>query len=211
MSTMSVSLPDGLTSFEDEQVATRGYRTSSEYVRELIRRDRDRQPFEPAAVVGEIRQSIDAFLGDAVISRHLHPADDLRARVDQTRHPTGEAYVCAQHELFYRTPIEGDFASDGWRPALGGCVSTRRSSTSPAARRFPPADGSGTRGRAGRRPATGGRDSDGRGRVFRRCHPERPRTGATGLAPRPDRDTVSRQRPTQEETIWRDGSECGSV
>lgn len=43
MSTMKVSLPDGLKSFVDEQVATRGYRTSSEYVRELIRRDRDRQ------------------------------------------------------------------------------------------------------------------------------------------------------------------------
>ena len=43
MSTMSVSLPDGLKSFVDEQVATGGYRTSSEYVRELIRRDRDRQ------------------------------------------------------------------------------------------------------------------------------------------------------------------------
>ncbi len=43
MSTMNVSLPDGLKSFVDEQVATRGYRTSSEYVRELIRRDRDRQ------------------------------------------------------------------------------------------------------------------------------------------------------------------------
>lgn len=43
MGTMSVSLPDGLKSFVDEQVAARGYRTSSEYVRELIRRDRDRQ------------------------------------------------------------------------------------------------------------------------------------------------------------------------
>ena len=43
MSTMSISLPDGLKSFVDEQVATGGYRTSSEYVRELIRRDRDRQ------------------------------------------------------------------------------------------------------------------------------------------------------------------------
>ena len=43
MSTMNVSLPEGLKSFVDEQVATRGYRTSSEYVRELIRRDRDRQ------------------------------------------------------------------------------------------------------------------------------------------------------------------------
>lgn len=43
MSTMNISLPDSLKSFVDEQVASRGYGTSSEYVRELIRKDRDRQ------------------------------------------------------------------------------------------------------------------------------------------------------------------------
>ncbi len=42
MSTMNISLPDSLKSFVDEQVAQRGYGTSSEYVRELIRRDQDR-------------------------------------------------------------------------------------------------------------------------------------------------------------------------
>lgn len=43
MSTMNISLPDALKGFVDEQVASRGYGTSSEYVRELIRRDQDRQ------------------------------------------------------------------------------------------------------------------------------------------------------------------------
>jgi antitoxin ParD1/3/4 len=43
MSTMNISLPDSLKSFVDEQVARRGFGTSSEYVRELIRFDRDRQ------------------------------------------------------------------------------------------------------------------------------------------------------------------------
>ena len=43
MSTMNVSLPDSLKSFVDEQVARRGYGTSSEYVRELICADQDRQ------------------------------------------------------------------------------------------------------------------------------------------------------------------------
>jgi antitoxin ParD1/3/4 len=42
MSTMNISLPDTLKSFVDEQVSQRGYGTSSEYVRELIRRDQDR-------------------------------------------------------------------------------------------------------------------------------------------------------------------------
>lgn len=41
MSTMNISLPESLKSFVDEQVAQRGYGTSSEYVRELIRKDAD--------------------------------------------------------------------------------------------------------------------------------------------------------------------------
>ena len=43
MGTMNISLPDSLKDFVDEQVSGRGYGTSSEYVRELIRRDQDRQ------------------------------------------------------------------------------------------------------------------------------------------------------------------------
>ncbi len=39
---MNISLPDTLKSFVDEQVSQRGYGTSSEYVRELIRKDQDR-------------------------------------------------------------------------------------------------------------------------------------------------------------------------
>ncbi len=42
MSTMNISLPDSLKAFVDEQVTQRGYGTSSEYVRELIRKDADR-------------------------------------------------------------------------------------------------------------------------------------------------------------------------
>lgn len=42
MSTMNISLPDSLKSFVDEQVHARGYGTSSEYVRELLRKEQDR-------------------------------------------------------------------------------------------------------------------------------------------------------------------------
>ncbi len=42
MTTMNISLPESLKAFVDEQVRHRGYGTSSEYVRELIRRDQDR-------------------------------------------------------------------------------------------------------------------------------------------------------------------------
>ena len=42
MSTMNVSLPRTLKAFVDEEARRRGYASSSEYVRELIRRDQER-------------------------------------------------------------------------------------------------------------------------------------------------------------------------
>lgn len=39
---MNISLPAALKAFVEEQVAQRGYGTSSEYLRELIRREQER-------------------------------------------------------------------------------------------------------------------------------------------------------------------------
>ncbi len=52
MSTMNISLPAALKTFVDEQVNSRGYGTSSEYVRELIRRDQDRQSLRAMLLEG---------------------------------------------------------------------------------------------------------------------------------------------------------------
>lgn len=52
MSTMNISLPDALKSFVDEQVSQRGYGTSSEYVRELIRKDQDRLQLRSLLLAG---------------------------------------------------------------------------------------------------------------------------------------------------------------
>ena len=49
---MNISLPETLKSFVDEQVVGRGYGTSSEYVRELIRKERDRQRLRSLLVDG---------------------------------------------------------------------------------------------------------------------------------------------------------------
>jgi len=73
MSTMNISLPDSLKSFVDEQVSQRGYGTSSEYVRELIRKDQD-------------RQHLRGLLLEGAASATAGPADDayfesLRRRV----------------------------------------------------------------------------------------------------------------------------------
>jgi antitoxin ParD1/3/4 len=40
---MNISLPETLRTFVDEQVSQLGFGSSSEYVRELIRKDRDRR------------------------------------------------------------------------------------------------------------------------------------------------------------------------
>jgi antitoxin ParD1/3/4 len=52
MSTMNISLPDTLKSFVDEQVSQGAYSTSSEYLRELIRKDKDRLHLRSLLVAG---------------------------------------------------------------------------------------------------------------------------------------------------------------
>lgn len=43
MSTMNISLPDALKAYVDQQVGARGYGTSSEFIRDLIRKDQETQ------------------------------------------------------------------------------------------------------------------------------------------------------------------------
>lgn len=49
---MNISLLNSLKAFVDEQVSRRGYGTSSEYVRELIRKDQDRQDLRRLLLAG---------------------------------------------------------------------------------------------------------------------------------------------------------------
>lgn len=49
---MNISLPDTLKSFVDEQVKQGGYGTSSEYVRELIRKDQNRLQLRDLLLAG---------------------------------------------------------------------------------------------------------------------------------------------------------------
>jgi len=70
---MNISLPETLKTFVDEQVASGGYGTSSEYMRALIRRDQD-------------RTHLRGLLLDGAASAPTAPADGayfdgLRARV----------------------------------------------------------------------------------------------------------------------------------
>ena len=52
MSTMNISLPNELKQFVDQRIQSEGYGSSSEYLRELIRRDRDRAQFRQYVLDG---------------------------------------------------------------------------------------------------------------------------------------------------------------
>lgn len=52
MSTMNISLPETQKSFVDQQVCERGYASSSEYIRDLIRREQDRQQLRDLIMEG---------------------------------------------------------------------------------------------------------------------------------------------------------------
>jgi antitoxin ParD1/3/4 len=62
MTTMNISLPDAMKEFVDAQVCERGYSTSSEYVRDLIRCDQVKQAEQRLAVL--LREGLES--GDAI-------------------------------------------------------------------------------------------------------------------------------------------------
>ena len=77
MSTMNISLPNALKSFVDEQVTKRGYATSSEYVRELIRADQDRERLRKLLLDGAASKST-AAIDDSYFG-------GLRSRIRQAK------------------------------------------------------------------------------------------------------------------------------
>lgn len=79
MTTMNISLPDGLKAYVDELVQTEGYGTSSEYVRELIRRDQDRRQFKEHLLLG-MRSGVEGPMDAAFFA-------SLRRRANSTRKP----------------------------------------------------------------------------------------------------------------------------
>lgn len=68
MATMNVSLPDELRAFADARVSAHAFASTSEYVRELIRRDRDDVLLREAVVEG-IRSGEGSVVDDAYFAR----------------------------------------------------------------------------------------------------------------------------------------------
>ncbi|MEW6169730.1 MAG: type II toxin-antitoxin system ParD family antitoxin [Pseudomonadota bacterium] len=83
MSTMNISLPEALKSFVDQQVASRGYGISSEYIRERIRKDQQRLQLRDLLLAGAA--SSPAAPADASYF------DGLRQRVRQSAEPGAKA------------------------------------------------------------------------------------------------------------------------
>ena len=80
MSTLHISLPDGLKTFVDACVQSDGYGTSSEYLRELIRRDKDRRHFKEHLLEG-MRSGVEGPMDSAFF-------DSLRQRAHSAHKPT---------------------------------------------------------------------------------------------------------------------------
>lgn len=74
MSMMNISLPEELKTFVDQQVSGGGYTSTSEYVRELLRRERDREKLR-----GLLLEGMNSPLSDVVADKAYF--DQLRARL----------------------------------------------------------------------------------------------------------------------------------
>lgn len=74
MSTMNISLPEELKAFVDQQVGSRGYTSSSEYMRELIRREQDKERLRALLLEG-LSSPVSGVVADKAYF------DGLRARI----------------------------------------------------------------------------------------------------------------------------------
>lgn len=77
MGTMNISLPDPMKSWVEDQAKSGRYANSSDYVRDLIRRDRLRQE-----AVAEIQAAVDAGLASGPASHLDREAFKIRMRAE---------------------------------------------------------------------------------------------------------------------------------
>ena len=92
MGTMNISLPDPMKSWVEDQAKSGRYANSSDYVRDLIRRDRTRHE-----AIAEIQAAVDVGL-IGIDQRHFPPAAAAGAIAHARSHaleigPTEAAYV----------------------------------------------------------------------------------------------------------------------
>jgi antitoxin ParD1/3/4 len=72
MTTMNISLPDDMKTFVDEQVRARGYMSASEYVRDLLRHEKE---------IAEFRAKIDEGYASPTTDLDDSFIESLRQRI----------------------------------------------------------------------------------------------------------------------------------
>ena len=81
MATMNVSLPDQMKDWVEAQTQSGQYSNSSDYVRDLIRRDQERQ-----AKIAHIQKLVDDGLASGISTRSKDEIfDEARTRVEAGR------------------------------------------------------------------------------------------------------------------------------
>lgn len=84
MATMTVSLPDPMKDWIEAQVRRGDYASASDYVRDLVRRDRDRR--EKELTLDELRQKLAASKDSGVSGRTV---DDIFAEAQEIARARG--------------------------------------------------------------------------------------------------------------------------
>ncbi|NGM50024.1 type II toxin-antitoxin system ParD family antitoxin [Caulobacter sp. 602-2] len=72
MSTLNIALPDTLQAFVEEQAVAQGYEGEADYVRDLIRREQDRETLR-----AKLREGGESGFGAPIDDAYF---DELRAR-----------------------------------------------------------------------------------------------------------------------------------
>jgi len=96
---MNISLPEELRQFVDRQVASRGYSSSSEYLRALIRREREHEKLRQllldgaaSPIIGEVDVAYFEALRERVCQRAAQRGTEPTAAVPKTpRQQSAEA------------------------------------------------------------------------------------------------------------------------
>lgn len=78
MSTMNISLPEALRSFVDSQVSDGDYGSSSEYMRELLRKEQDRVRLRKLILDGLESELIDEPMDEKYF-------DEFRKRISEKK------------------------------------------------------------------------------------------------------------------------------
>lgn len=71
MATMTVSLPDPMKEWIEEQVKRGDYASTSDYVRDAVRRDRDRRDPDRKLTLDELREMMDEAEAGGVSDKSL--------------------------------------------------------------------------------------------------------------------------------------------